>query len=111
MIKLSYVALPPVVDGNGYGLRVPGIVISPFARAGVIDHQTLSFDAYDKLIEDRFLKGQRLDPASDGRPDPRPGVREDASQLGDLWRDFDFGQRGIGPLVLAERPVGGGGGG
>src|SRR5262249_44351383 len=32
---------PPEVDANGYGLRVPGIVISPYARKGYIDHQTL----------------------------------------------------------------------
>jgi phospholipase C len=36
---------PPKVDENGYGLRVPGLVISPYARRGFIDHQTLSFDA------------------------------------------------------------------
>ncbi|MEA2581779.1 MAG: hypothetical protein QOE83_2671, partial [Actinomycetota bacterium] len=57
---------PPVVDVNGYGLRVPGLLISPYAREGYIDHQTLSFDAYLKLIEDRFLNGQRLDPRTDG---------------------------------------------
>ena len=34
---------PPVIDGNGYGFRVPGLVISPYARAG-IDHQQLSHD-------------------------------------------------------------------
>ena len=96
---------PPSVDGNGYGLRVPGIVISPYAKQGMIDHQTLSFDAYDKLIEDRFLKGQRLDPATDGRPDPRPDVRENASQLGDLWKDFDFAQQPAAPLVLPEHPA------
>ena len=62
--------VPPTIDENGYGLRVPGIVISPYARHGYIDHQTLSFDAYDKFIEDDFLNGQRLDPATDGRPDP-----------------------------------------
>ncbi|HYM96220.1 MAG TPA: alkaline phosphatase family protein, partial [Candidatus Sulfotelmatobacter sp.] len=67
---------PPSVDQNGYGLRVPGIVISPYARQGFIDHQTLSFDAYVKFIEDDFLGGQRLDPKTDGRPDPRPTVRE-----------------------------------
>ena len=68
---------PPTVDQNGYGLRVPGIVISPYARTGYIDHQTLSFDAYDKFIEDVFLGGQRLDPRTDGRPDPRTdGPRE-----------------------------------
>ena len=52
---------PPSVDENGYGLRVPGLVISPYARKGYIDHQTLSFDAYVKFIEDDFLGGQRLD--------------------------------------------------
>ena len=55
--------VPPSVDENGYGLRVPGIVISPYARQGYIDHQTLSFDAYDKFIEDDFLGGQRLIPS------------------------------------------------
>ena len=83
---------PPVVDQNGYGLRVPGLVISPYARQGYIDHQTLSFDAYVKFIEDDFLGGQRLDPKTDGRPDPRPGVRENAAQLGNLINDFDFTQ-------------------
>ena len=67
---------PPTVDQNGYGLRVPGLVISPYAKRGYIDHQTLSFDAYAKFIEDDFLDGQRLDPKTDGRPDPRPDVRE-----------------------------------
>lgn len=36
---------PSSVDENGYGPRVPGIVISPYAKIGYIDHQTLSFDA------------------------------------------------------------------
>jgi phospholipase C len=91
---------PPRVDENGYGLRVPALVISPYARRGFIDHQTLSFDAYVKFIEDVFLGGERLDPATDGRPDPRPTVRENARQLGDLARDFDFRQAPRPPLVL-----------
>jgi phospholipase C len=49
--------VPPVVDGAGYGLRVPGLVISPYAQPGFIDHQTLSSDAYLKFIEDDFLNG------------------------------------------------------
>ena len=53
---------PPIVGGNQYGLRVPGLVISPYARQGIVDHQTLSFDAYVRFIEDRFLGGQRLGP-------------------------------------------------
>ena len=95
---------PPAVDGNGYGLRVPGLVISPYAKRGYIDHQTLSHDAYLKFIEDVFLDGQRLDPATDGRPDPRPLVRESAPQLGDLANDFDFNQSPRAPEKLSPNP-------
>jgi phospholipase C len=95
---------PPSVDENGYGLRVPGIVISPYARRGYVDHQTLSFDAYDKFIEDDFLGGRRIDPRSDGRPDPRPDVREDVRILGNLTSDFDFDQAPRPPIVLPVQP-------
>jgi len=95
---------PPNVDVNGYGLRVPAMVISPYAKHGNVDHQTLSFDAYDKFIEDDFLHGQRLDPATDGRPDPRPDVRENVKILGDLTRDFDFNQKPRKPHPLPVHP-------
>jgi phospholipase C len=95
--------VPPVVDDQGYGLRVPALVISPYARVGYVDHQTLSFDAYLKFIEDDFLRGQRLDPKTDGRPDSRPNVRENAEILGDLQRDFDFSQPPRPPLFLTPR--------
>ena len=95
---------PPRVDPNGYGLRVPGLVISPYARTGYVDHQTLSFDAYDKFIEDDFLHGQRLDPRSDGRPDPRTDVREQVRQLGNLISDFDFTQQPRRPVFLPVHP-------
>ena len=96
--------VPPTVDQNGYGLRVPGLVISPYARQGFIDHQILSHDAYVKLIEDLFLGGQRIDPKTDGRPDRRPDVRENAAQLGDLLKDFDFSQTPLKPLILPIHP-------
>ncbi len=92
--------VPPAVDANGYGLRVPGLVISAYAKRGFIDHQVLSHDAYLKFIEDDFLDGARLDPKTDGRPDSRPSVRESASQLGDLSRDFDFADKPRPPLIL-----------
>ena len=96
--------VPPHVDQNGYGLRVPGLVISPYARRGYVDHQTLSFDAYAKFIEDDFLGGQRLDSATDGRPDPRPDVREEAAILGNLTADFDFAQTPRSALLLPVHP-------
>ena len=95
---------PPRVDLNGYGIRVPGLLISPWARAGLIDSQTLSFDAYLKLIEDLFLDGERLNPATLSRPDSRPTVREKASILGDLLKEFDFGQEPLPPLILDPTP-------
>ena len=96
---------PPSVDQNGYGLRVPAMVISPYARSGYVDHQTVSFDAYVKFIEDDFLHSQRLDPKTDGRPDPRPDVRENAKILGDLVSDFNFNQIPRTPMVLPVHPV------
>ncbi len=96
---------PPVVDENGYGLRVPGIVISPYAKKGFIDSQVLSFDAYAKFIEDDFLGSSRLDPKTDGRPDPRPTVREDVPILGNLVNDFDFTQAPRPPLILPTSPA------
>src|SRR5262249_15452197 len=92
--------VPPTVDENGYGLRVPGLVISPYAKTAYIDHQVLSHDAYLKFIEDDFLSGQRIDPKTDGRPDPRPNFRKNPTQLGDLVNDFDFTQPPRPPLVL-----------
>lgn len=96
--------VPPKVDINGYGLRVPGLIISPYAKIGYVDHQTLSFDAYVKFIEDDFLNGQRLDPKTDGRPDPRPTVRENVPILGNLGNDFDFAQKPRPPVFLPLHP-------
>ena len=96
--------VPPPVDHNGYGLRVPAITISPYARQGHIDHQTLSSDAYLKFIEDDFLGAARLDPRTDGRPDRRPSVRENEPILGNLAADFDFSQRPRPPLLLPTNP-------
>jgi len=95
---------PPVVDGQGYGLRVPALVISPYAKHGYIDHQVLSQDAYLKFIEDDFLHGQRINPRTDGRPDPRPDVRESARILGNLANDFDFDQKPRPPVILPLNP-------
>jgi len=97
-------AVPPAVDQNGYGLRVPAMLISPYAKRGYIDHQTLSSDAYLKFIEDDFLGGDRLNPKTDGRPDRRPDVREDEPVLGNLDQEFDFGQAPRTPVLLATNP-------
>ncbi len=96
--------VPPQIDQNGLGLRVPGIVISPYAKVGFIDHQVLSHDNYNNFIENDFLGGQRLNPATDGRPDPRPNVREASPYLGNLLADFNFNQTPRAPVILPVHP-------
>ncbi len=94
---------PPTVDQNGYGIRVPAIVISPYARRGHIDHHVYSQDAYVKFIEDDFLGGQPINPRTDGRPDSRPDVREKLKRTGDLRDAFNFNQAPLKPLILPAR--------
>ena len=95
--------VPPKIDGLGYGIRVPALIISPYARPGYIDHQVASTDSYLKFIEDDFLGGARLNPATDGRPDSRPDVRENLT--GDLSSAFDFTQKPLRPLLLPTCPA------
>jgi phospholipase C len=45
---------PPQVDGNGYGFRVPLLVISPYSRENYVDHQLGSFDSLLKFTEWTF---------------------------------------------------------
>jgi phospholipase C len=46
--------LPPQVDENGYGMRVPGLLISPYARRGYIDSTLLDFTSVLKFIEENW---------------------------------------------------------
>jgi len=79
--------VPPTIDGLGYGFRTPLILVGPMVKKAHIDHQMLSSDAYLKLIEDLFLGSERID-GNDGRPDPRPDIRENTPGLGDLRNDL-----------------------
>jgi phospholipase C len=42
---------PPQVDDYGYGLRVPALLISPYAKEGYIDNTQLDFTSILKFIE------------------------------------------------------------
>jgi phospholipase C len=46
--------LPPQVDEHGYGMRVPGFMVSPYAKRGHIDSTVLDFTSVLKFIEDNW---------------------------------------------------------
>jgi phospholipase C len=46
--------VPPRVDKGGYGFRVPAILVSPYARRGVVDHTQLDLTSILKFIEQNW---------------------------------------------------------
>jgi len=80
---------PPQVDGFGFGFRVPLLVISPYARTGVVDHRLGEFSSILRFVEDNWGIRERLT-ARD----------RDAS---DLSYDFDFRQQPRPPDPLPLR--------
>lgn len=77
---------PPQLDADGYGFRVPAIVMSPYSRRGYIDHTVADFTSILKLIE--RLHG--LSPLS----------ARDAKSA-DLSSAFDLGHRPGQAMVTA----------
>lgn len=45
---------PPAVDRFGYGLRVPALLVSPYARRGFVDHTVLDYTAVLRFVEDNW---------------------------------------------------------
>ncbi|HJY86798.1 MAG TPA: alkaline phosphatase family protein [Candidatus Acidoferrales bacterium] len=87
-----YDHVPPLkVDNFGFGPRVPLLIISPWVKAGHVEHTVLEFSSVLKFIEKRFdLK-------------PLTARDKDANSLLDA---FDFDQRPLGRLILTTRNCG-----
>ena len=49
---------PPQLDYTGLGIRVPMLVISPYARAGYVSHTQYEFGSILKFVEDTFGLGR-----------------------------------------------------
>ena len=69
---------PPQVDPFGYGFRVPALLLSPYAKAGFVDHSIYDHTSILRSIENRF-----------GIP---PLAARD-SAANDLTNAFDFAQQ------------------
>jgi phospholipase C len=77
---------PPQIDQYGLGIRVPGLVISPYAKQNYIDHNTYSFESWLKIVEERFAV--------------HPLTARDTNAL-DVLDAFDFTQQPRVPIILS----------
>jgi phospholipase C len=83
---------PPRVDFDGLGLRVPLLVISPYAKQGYVSHVQYEHGSVLRFIEDQF--GLSRLAASDSRAN---------SPAADCF-DFTQSPRGFQPFATALRP-------
>lgn len=80
--------LPPTVDRYGLGLRVPMMIISPYAKQGYVSHTTYSFESVLKTFEEIANI---------------PPLTERDRSAHDLLDSFDFAQQPAAPLILQRR--------
>jgi phospholipase C len=82
---------PPVVDGVGFGPRVPLITISPYTVPGTVNHDLGEFASFDKFIEENWQLGNL-------------GQRDALSQVSDLMDLFNFTQTPDPPDIVPVLP-------
>jgi phospholipase C len=96
---------PPQVDAYGLGMRVPTLVVSPYARRGYVSGQLYEHSSILKFIERRFglptlasvnhqfdtsTPGTNND-AAHGKPKgPAEPPRDGLKHIGDFYEAFDF---------------------
>ena len=79
---------PVNLDQFGLGIRVPLIIISPYAKPGFISHTTYEFSSLLKFVEERF---------------GLPALTTRDANANDPLDSFDFAQTPVSPLVLNQR--------
>ncbi len=79
---------PPQIDKFGLGIRVPFLVISPYAKQGFVDHAHGEFSSVLRFIEDNWGLLQ---------------LTKRDTDAGNLDEDFDFTQPPRPPDPLPER--------
>ena len=98
---------PPQVDAYGLGLRVPTLVVSPYAKRGHVSSQLYEHSSILKFIERRFglptlasvnhqfdtaTPGTNNDAANGNSTGPAFAPRDGIAQIGDFYEAFDFSQ-------------------
>jgi phospholipase C len=75
-------AVPPQLDYRGLGIRVPCLIVSPYAKQGYVSHVQYEYGSVLKFIEEVFRLNS-IGPSSEGYTDSRAATLDDA---------FDFNQ-------------------
>jgi phospholipase C len=98
---------PPQVDAYGLGMRVPMLVVSPYARRGYISGQLYEHSSILKFIERRYAlpslasinhqfdistPGTNNDAANGNSTGPAEPPRDGIKHIGDFYEIFDFSQ-------------------
>lgn len=79
---------PPHHDYLRLGIRVPTLIISPYARPHTVDHHTLEFNSILKLVEETFHV---------------PPLTSLDRRAASLSSSLNFAQQPLPPLVLPQR--------
>jgi acid phosphatase len=90
----------------GDGPRVPMIVVSPYARAGFVDHTYTDHVSILKFIEANWGLPPLTSYSEDNLPDATPGVYvpHDRPAIGNMMTLFDFASPHFGTLGMGIRP-------
>ncbi len=82
---------PPQVGQDGYGFRVPALLVSPYARKGFVDHRQLDSTSILRFIEDNWSL---------------PPLAARDANASSLTSAFDFAAAARpAALVPADRPI------
>ena len=98
---------PPVFDAYGAGIRVPALVISPYAKSGHVEGTAYEHASTLKFLEtvfglptlasinhefDEETPNENNQAAPPGEPGPPAPPRDARADIGDLTECFDSGQ-------------------
>jgi len=96
-------ASPPQMDLRGLGIRVPCLIISPYAKQGYVSHTTYEFGSILRFIEEAFNL-PNIGPVRKGYTDGRANPLDDAFDFTQQPRKFVPIKHHFGPEYFLHEP-------
>ncbi len=95
---------PPQLDFRGLGIRVPCLIIAPYAKQNYVSHVPYEFGSILKFIEEVFPNVQPLGPTAAGYTDQRAASLDDAFDFTQSPRTFEPFHVRFPPSVFLHEP-------